>query len=105
MNLTETPHTGGARVATVRDDTGTGQGDTEMDLQFSQQVRHREKTHTPTVQETVTKLIHLRVEKEKGKGRGHHGVTSQRIKEAIRDFGESSGCVFHQSKHMPKDTQ
>ena len=42
-------HTGGEQVDTVRDDTDTGPGNTEMDLQFSQQVRHRECTRTPAV--------------------------------------------------------
>jgi hypothetical protein len=100
-------HTAGAQVATVLDDTDTGTGNTEMDLQFSQQVRHRERTRTPTVQETVTKLMSLRVDKDTGTGRGraHSGVTPERIKTATREFGESSGCVFHQTKHMQKGGQ
>jgi hypothetical protein len=61
-----------------------------MDLQFSQQVRHRERTRTPTVQETVTKLMSLRVDKDTstGRGRGHRGMAPECIKEAMREFGE-----------------
>ena len=49
----------------------------------------------------------LRVDKDttSGRGRGHRGVSPERIKTVIREFGESSGCVFHQTKHMQKGGQ
>ena len=92
-------------MATVRDDTSTGECDREINLQFSQQVRHRENMRTPDVQETVTQLMKLRVDQETGTGRGHRGVASERIKEAIRDFGQTCGSVFHPTKHMQRGGQ
>ena len=92
--------TGRVQVDTVRDDTDTGERDTEMNLQFSQQVSHRESTRTPTVQAAISQLLKLRVHKDTGTGPGHRGVVSQRIREAMRDFGESSGSGFHRTGHL-----
>ena len=91
-------------VDTVRDDTGTRERDTDMNvdvnMQFSQLVSHREHTRTPVVQEAVTKLMRLRVHQETGTGRGHRGVVSECIKEAMVEFGESSDSLYHLTKHM-----
>jgi hypothetical protein len=91
--------TGRVQVDTVRDDTNTGERNTEM-KQFSQQVSHRENTSTPPVQVVISKLFKLRVHKDTGTGPGHRGVVSQRIRELMCDFGESSGSGFHQTGHL-----
>ena len=52
----QTPE-GGAQVVTEREDTQTGECDRDINQQFSQQVRHRESTRTPDVQDVVTKLM------------------------------------------------
>ena len=92
--------TGGVQVATERGDTQTGECDRDINQQFSQQVRHRENTRTPDVQDAFTKLMQFRADKEIGTGRGVRGVSSEHIKEAMRNFGESCGSSFHPTKHM-----
>jgi hypothetical protein len=97
--------TGGAQVATEREDTRTGECDRDMNLQFSQQVRHRESTRTPDVQDAVTKLMQFRADQEIGTGRGVRGLVSERMKEVMRNFGETCGSVFHPTKHMQRGGQ
>jgi hypothetical protein len=93
-------HTGGEEVVVIGDGTSTGERDTRKNQMFSQEVSHRENTRTPVIQQAVSKLLQVRVDKDTGTGPGQRGVVSQQIKEAIRDFGESSGSALHQTHHL-----
>jgi hypothetical protein len=94
--------TGGAQVTTECEDTRTGECDGDINLQFSQQVRHRESTRTPHVQDAVTKLMRFLADQEIGNGRGVRGVAFEHIKEVMRNYGETCGSAFHPTKHMQR---